>query len=155
MSAVYASVRYQLQVSSVVLPSAPSREGTQQIVQCCGQGRQVAVVVGASFHLARQSADVLSPVPPSWRLRLLDDVHDLVVLDGAIDDLDGGQSGLRRAPLLPGSLPAARRAPLRGSASGLDLESPAASTADDLLTGAAHGATSPRHAGLLSRSIGA
>lgn len=155
MDAGYASVSHELQLSSVVLPCAPSGEGAQKFSECHSQRRQVTVVVRASFHLTRQSADVLSPVPPGRRLRVLDDVHDIVVLDGAIDDLDGSQAGLRRAPLLPGSLPAARRAPLRGSASGLDPESPAAPAADDLLTRATHGATSPRHAGLLSRSIGA
>ena len=82
-------------------------------VEGATEGQQVTVVDPAVFELAAQAAEHTGPVLPSGRNRRGD-------LDAPFHDPDGGQAGGGRPGLLPGSLPARPRAPLRESPRGLD-----------------------------------
>ncbi|MCU1668492.1 MAG: hypothetical protein JWP40_1419 [Blastococcus sp.] len=82
-------------------------------IECLSEGERVTVVDPAVLELTDQVAEHTVPVLPSGRDRRGD-------LDAPLDDPDGGQALGGRPGLLPRSLPARPRAPLREPPGGLD-----------------------------------
>jgi hypothetical protein len=96
--------------------TADERTSVVRVVYCvegAGQGEQVTVVDPAVLELMGQVGEHAWPVLPSGSDRRGD-------LNTPLDDPDGRQPGRGRAGLLPGSLPARRRAPLREPPRSLD-----------------------------------
>ena len=103
--------------------SKAALEGSQCLLECGRQARQVPVVDDAAVKLTAQFSEEADPVVVLGcrykRCRCRGD-------DDPLDDLDGGSARGRRAGLLPCSVPASRRAPLRDWATRPKGDRPAA-----------------------------
>jgi hypothetical protein len=101
--------------------AAAALEGGERLVECAGDAWEVPAVDETTVKLAAQLAEETDPliVPGSPRGRLR-----CWVDDDPLDDLHGGAARGGRAVLLPRTVPAGRRAPLRDRASGPEGDRP-------------------------------
>jgi hypothetical protein len=97
----------------------PAVVGLEDGIECHGQSGEVAVVDPPVIELLSQLSQRLRPIPAGERQPRRD-------FHAPLDDLDCRTAGGRSPRLLPGALPARRRAPGGDAPAGFRLDRPAA-----------------------------